>query len=211
MTADPAEVTARRRYDNSRRSEQAAATRDRIVDAACELVRESDVRDWRGVTVAATAERAGVSARTVYRHFTSEVGLREAVMAAMEQRAGIDLARLSLDGVADAAARIFDQVGAGPRRTPSVEPDPVLTAAGARQRDALIAAVSEVAADWTEEQRIAAAAVLDVLWSPAAYERLLGNWQLDPAAAERALTWAVRVVESAVRSGTAPVDNTTTS
>ena len=152
-----------------------------------------------------------MSARTVYRHFTSEVGLREAVMAAMEQRAGIDLARLSLDGVADAAARIFDQVGAGPRRTPSVEPDPVLTAAGARQRDALIAAVSEVAADWTEEQRIAAAAVLDVLWSPAAYERLLGNWQLDPAAAERALTWAVRVVESAVRSGTAPVDNTTTS
>ncbi|UDY36710.1 TetR/AcrR family transcriptional regulator [Dermatobacter hominis] len=209
MSTRPAEP-ARRRYDNTLRSEQAAGTRQRIVDAACELARESGMRDWRGLTVTATAERAGVSARTVYRHFTSEVGLRQAAMAEMEQRAGIDLSTLSLDGVADAAARIFSEVG-GFRTAPAAEADPVLAEAGARQREALVAAVAEVADGWTDEERIRAAAVLDVLWSPAAYERLLGNWGLGPDGASEALTWAVRLVIGAVRGNRQPVDFTTSS
>ncbi len=205
-----AAAPTRRRYDNSRRSEQAAATRERILAAGCELVRESDVRDWQGLTVPAAAERAGVSPRTVYRHFTSELGLRQAVMAAMEQRAGIDLAHLALGDVADAAARIFDQLG-GYRAAAPTEADPVLSATGARQREALVAAVADAAEGWTPEERALGAAVLDVLWSPAAYERLVGSWELTPEAATTALTWAVRLVESAVRAGPAPIDNTTNS
>ena len=64
--------TSRRPYDNSRHRERAAATREGILAAASELLHESSVGDWTGLTVAAIAERAGVSERTVYRHFASE-------------------------------------------------------------------------------------------------------------------------------------------
>src|SRR5690606_23228727 len=58
-----------RRYDSALRRERALATRARIVTAGCELLQASSLRDWRGVTIRAVAERAGVNERTVYRHF----------------------------------------------------------------------------------------------------------------------------------------------
>src|SRR5215831_8126680 len=97
----------RRRYDNRRRRELAELTRERIVAAGAELVHEASIRDWRGVTVRAVAERAGVHTRTVYRHFASERALRDAVMERIEEEAGIDLTTLQLNGVAQVAERIF--------------------------------------------------------------------------------------------------------
>ncbi len=199
-----------RRYDNTRRREAATQTRQRIVDAGCEIARESDVRDWRGVTVAAVAERAGVSERTVYRHLGSEVGLRQAVIDTIQQRAGIDLDGLRVGAIADVAALIFGQVAAF-RTVDPTELDPTLSAAGERQRRALTTAVAEAAPGWGEQQHRAAAAVLDVAWSPAAYERLVRDWQLDPASATAALTWVVHLVERAVSEGLPPVDDTTES
>src|SRR6185503_2700350 len=97
----------RRRYDNTRRREQAERTRERIVAAGADLVHESSIRDWRGVTIAAVAERAGVNTRTVYRHFANERVLRDAVFRRTEQEAGVDISTLTLDGVADSAERVF--------------------------------------------------------------------------------------------------------
>jgi AcrR family transcriptional regulator len=56
-----AQEPERRRYDNTRRREQAEQTRERIVAAGADLVHESSIRDWRGVTIAAVAVRAGVN------------------------------------------------------------------------------------------------------------------------------------------------------
>ena len=201
---------SQRRYDNSRRREAAAQTRQRIIDAGCEVARESDVRDWRGVTMAAVAERAGVSERTVYRHFGSEAALRRGVIDAIQQRAGIDLEGLRVGAIADVAALIFGQVAAF-RTVGATDVDPTLSAAGERQRQALSAAVAKAAPGWDEHQHRAAAAALDVLWSPAAYERLVRDWTLDPDAATAALTWVVRLVERAVSEGPPPVDDITTS
>jgi AcrR family transcriptional regulator len=120
---------ATRRYDNSRRSEAADETRRRMVAAGCELARESDVRDWRGVTIAAVAERAGVSERTVYRHLGSEAGLRRAVIDEIQHQAGIDLDGLRIGAVADVAAQIFRQVAAF-RGVTERELDPALQARG---------------------------------------------------------------------------------
>ena len=50
-----------------------------------------------------------------------------------------------------------------------------------------------------------------MLWSPAAYERLVRNWELSPEAATDALSWAVHLVERAVAEGAEPVDDTTNS
>ncbi len=39
-----------------------------------------------------------------------------------------------------------------------------------------------------------AAAIFDVLWSVASYERLVVDWQLDHDLAVRALTWVIGLV-----------------
>src|SRR5439155_11440445 len=139
------------------------------VVARADLVRESSLRDWDGVTIRAVAERAGVNERTVYRHFANERALRDAVMRRLEEQAGIDLDGLQLDGVAAVAASIFMHVSNYPieARPPL---DPTLLAANRRQHDALMNAVSAHAVRWPAADRKLAAAALDVLWSAGAYE-----------------------------------------
>jgi len=190
----------RRGYDNTRRNEQAALTRARIVAAATEVLRDSSIRDWRSLTVRAVAERAGVSERTVYRQFGSERGLRDAVMHRMEEQAGIDLTSLRLEDVAEYTARTLRHVSAYPR-PPRPDLDPTLTDANQRQHDALVRAVTAESEDWSEPDRVLAAAVLDVLWSVASYERLTDDWQLSPDDAVEGLTWAVRLVQDAIAKG----------
>ena len=149
------------------------------------------------------AERADVSERTVYRHFTNERGLRDAVMRRLEQEAGIDLTGLRLEDVSDVTARILRQVAAHPLE-PRPPLDPTLSEASERSREALLAAVTERTDGWSVDDRAVAAAMIDVLWGVAAYERLVADWQLDPADAIRGITWVVELVEAAVRDGRAP-------
>jgi len=66
---------AARSYDNSLRAEQAAATRDRIVDAAIEVLSEGADK----LSIPAVANAAAVSVPTVYRHFPSKEALVDAV------------------------------------------------------------------------------------------------------------------------------------
>jgi AcrR family transcriptional regulator len=194
---------ARRRYDNTLRRERAAQTRERIVAAGADLVHDSSIRDWRGVTFRAVANRAGVNERTVYRHFANERALRDAVMHRLEGEAGIDLDEMNLDDVANVAARIFRYVSAYPRE-PRAPLDPTLVAANRRQHDALLAAVTAHATDWPQDDRRLAAAMFDVLWAVGAYERLVADWELDDADAVRAITWVIAMVEDAVRNGRRP-------
>jgi AcrR family transcriptional regulator len=154
-------VRARRRYDITLRRQQAAGTRERIVAAGSELLHGSPIRDWRALTVRAVAERAGVNERTVYRHFVNERALRDAVMHRIEEEAGIDLAGLRLENVADAAARIFEHVSSYPRK-PRPPLDPTLTEASQRQRKALLGAVVARTAGVASARRIASCASGDV-------------------------------------------------
>ena len=43
-----------------------------------------------------------------------------------------------------------------------------------------------------------AAAVLDVLWSVASYERMVVDWQIDPAEATRGITWVIGLLREAI-------------
>lgn len=194
---------ARRPYDSTLRRQRAAETRERIVAAGSEIFRASSIRDWRALTVRAVAERAGVNERTVYRHFANERRLRDAVMHRLEQEAGIDLAGLQLEDVTGVTARIFRQVAAHPldARPPL---DPTLAAAGQREREALRAAVSARTESWSEADRTVAAAMFDVLWAVASYERIVVDWQLAPDEAIRGLTWVAGLIEQAVRDGRGP-------
>jgi AcrR family transcriptional regulator len=195
----------RRRYDSSLRRERAAQTRERIVDAGLQLAHECPVWDWRPLTIRAAAERAGVSERTVYRHFPSEREFHDAVMQRLEEEAAVTLEGMRLEDVADATARVFAHVSSFPMvsRTPL---EPTLTATDQRRRAALLNAVAAAAAAWPETDRTMAAGILDVLWSVMSYERLVTAWELPPAQAAGAITWVIGLVEAAIREGPRPGD-----
>ena len=147
------------------------------------------------------ARRAGVNERTVYRHFTGERQLRDAVLAQLRDEAGVDLAGVRLDNLQEVATRIFEYVSSFPieARTPA---DPTVAAENDRQRAALLEAVSSMPG--SEAERKMAAGVLDVLWSPVSYERLVADWKLTPKEAIRALTWVIGLVQQSVDEGPRP-------
>ena len=78
MNARPA-----RSYTSPLRAEQAAATRDRIVDAAVELLQGTDPGAFGMPDV---ADRAGVSVSTVYRAFPTKEDLLAGVLETIKER-----------------------------------------------------------------------------------------------------------------------------
>lgn len=67
----------RRRYTSRLRQEQSAATRQAILDAARTAFLDNG---WNGAGVRAIAAASGVSAETVYAHFSSKTGLLRALI-----------------------------------------------------------------------------------------------------------------------------------
>jgi AcrR family transcriptional regulator len=203
--AEPARTT--RRYDSTLRRQRADETRERIIEAGAELLHGFPVWNWRALTVRRVAERAEVTERTIYRHFASERGLRDAVLARLEQEAGVHLESLALEDIKDHTARILEYVSSFPLQSRAPD-DPTLLTAHRRQRDSLIAAVSARTDDWTDADRTIAAAMLDVLWSVASYERLVVDWELDPKEAIKGATWVIGLVEDAIRHRPRGLDDT---
>jgi AcrR family transcriptional regulator len=177
--------------------QRAAETRARIIAAGSELLHGSSVRDWHGLTIRAVAEKAGVNERTVYRHFVNEQGLHDAVMHEFEEEAGIDLRGMGLEDVADVTARIFAHVSSYPLDTRQPL-DPTLLSAKQRQHHALLAAVAARAGMWSEADRTMAAAVLDVLWGVASYERMVVDWHMEPAESIRGIGWVMGLIRQAI-------------
>jgi AcrR family transcriptional regulator len=182
--------------------ERTDETRDRIISAGLEILHHESIGDWKQLTVRGVAERARVNERTIYRYFGNERGLRDALLQRTEQEAGIDLNGLQLGNVSDAAAKILDHVSQYPR-DPGPPLVPTLVAAKERQQQALLHAVAEVASDWPTDLQQMAAAMLDVQWSVAAYERLIENWQFDHDQALRGISWVLELIDAAVRDGRA--------
>ncbi len=192
-----------RRYDSELRRRKASETRERMVVAGCDLLRASSIRDWRGLTVRAVAERAGVSERTVYRCFTNERGLRDAVMGRLEQEAGIDLAGMRPEDITEVTARILTHISGYPRESKPLL-DPTLDEASQRQRAALRHALEQWTHGWSDQQTLAIAAMFDVLWSVTTFERLVADWGLGDDAAIEVTTWTMGLLSSAIREGRRP-------
>jgi AcrR family transcriptional regulator len=190
-------IQARRPYDSPVRRERAAETRERIVAAGVAILHEHAVWNWNALTIRGVAQRAGVNERTVYRHFTGERELREAVMQRLEQEAGVAPEDLRFAGLQAFTARVLGYVSSFPL-DPRTTRDPMLMAAHDRLRDALLAAVQQGNPGWSARDRTSAAGVHDVLWSVGSYERLVADWDLEPAEAIRAVTWVMGLVEDAI-------------
>jgi AcrR family transcriptional regulator len=188
-----------RRYDNRARQEKAAQTRERIVAAGGDLVRGFETWNWRDVTFKAVAERAGVGERTVYRHFPTERHLHDAVMQRLESEAGVSYEEVNLTNLAETTSRVFVSLQRFSVRESIPTPhDPAFVSSDQRRRDALLHAVFEAAPAASETHQRMIAGLLDVLWSPASYERLVGPWGLDGADATGAIEWLMATVVAAI-------------
>jgi AcrR family transcriptional regulator len=94
----------KRPYRSTRRSEQAAETRARVLDAAAEVFRE---RGYERASISAIAAAAGVADETVYGHFKNKRNLVGELM----QRAvrGRDARPVPDQAAPQAIARVTDQ------------------------------------------------------------------------------------------------------
>jgi AcrR family transcriptional regulator len=199
----------RRRYHSPARRERAAATRERIIDAGARLVRGFTSWDWDELTFRAVAGRAGVSERTVYRNFPSERQLHDAIMARLEDEVGVSYADVELDTLPDVTARVFASLRRFAIKEAVGTPrGPAFAGADARRHQALDRAVAARAPELPDAQRRALAGLLDVLWSPPTYERLIGTWSLDNAEAIGAVQWLIAKVIAAVDNNESPTLST---
>lgn len=197
---------SRRPYNSPARRRQAEQTRERIVSAGAEIVRELPTWDWRLLTFSAVADRAGVGRRTVFRHFPTEDQLRTAVLQRLEESAGVDYDQVSVDTVADVSAHVFNSLQDFASPAADVKHvEPAFYAAFQRRRQALIRAIDEAAPQWSPAQRRAATAMLDLLWDVSTFHRLTSSWQLNNDDAATTLGWAIALITDAVKAGKSPL------
>lgn len=193
----------KRGYESPLRKQRANETRERIVNAGAELVRGFAAWDWRGLTFRAVGERAGISERTVHRHFSNERKLHDAVVECLLKESGVMLDGMRLADFTAVTQRQFAYLSSF-AVTPETVLDPSFAAIDQHRRDAILGAVQQAAPDWSDEERKMTAAVLDMLWNVPTYERLLTAWQQPPELALRTVSWGIRLVEEAVRLGLRP-------
>jgi AcrR family transcriptional regulator len=204
-TSPDTPARTQRPYRSPVREQKTADTRERILRAGVAIVEGLTDIDWSPMTFQAVAEGAGVSKRTVFRHFATERELHDAVMQRFQERAGVSYENVDLAGVASVARRVFEALSSFAVSSWAIEPnDPTFTAMDRARGDALRGAITTAAPDWSPPQQALVAGVLDVLWGPPAYERLVVHWGASSADAIRAIEWAIGLVVRSVESGQPP-------
>lgn len=193
----------RRRYHSPVREQQAAQTRQKLIMAGVELVQALPDWDWKHLTFKAVSQRAGVSERTVYRHFASERQLRDTVMEQLVTASGIELQQLELENFSEATQKIFAILSTF-ALTPATVKDPTLASMDQKRREALQSAVQRATPNWAEDDQQTVAAGLDILWNVPSFERLIAAWNFEPERAARTIQWMIRLIEESVRRGEKP-------
>ena len=155
------------------------------------MARELPSWDWGSLTIQAVADQAGVSRRTVYRHFASESALHAALADRLLEEAGVSYEGLALDDLPEMTGRVFSAVAKF-----AVQPWAVVPAAfpaiDADRLGGLRSAVDSEAPDWADSDRMMATAALDIVWSVASYEILLRDWNLASRRCDESATLAAQ-------------------
>jgi AcrR family transcriptional regulator len=172
-----------------------AMTRERILDAAIELIAKTGAEP---VAIAAVAEGAGVTHRTVYRHFKTRDDLIEAVWPRLQQRLqSKGFPRTAADLVA-MPGRLFPRfdenatlVRASAFSDAGLE---VRLRANAERQDAMLACVADALPGLDPQAMRRRAAVVQLIDSAYAWAALRDFWGLDGVEAGRAAGEALAVL-----------------
>ena len=195
---------AARKYVSKLRADQAKGTRERILAGAAKLT----LYDVSRVSHAAVARSAGVSERTVFRHFPTVAALHDAFLKYQERRFARDQGEeLSLDELVASYEGWPDR----PESTlvlealMSEQKDPPIATKSRRKRyDRLERALREVAPDVTRTQIRQLVLVFAALVSPELFRRAQVLWGMGASQVTPGPAWALRVLIDRLRKGDSP-------
>jgi AcrR family transcriptional regulator len=192
-----------RQYRSPLRGEQQQQTRERILEAAIALIAEDGLAE---LTVPGVAERAGVSVRTVYRHFPAKDDLIDSVGEFRDAQFGVSGPPTSIEQLLANTPALFEGFAARDDLVRAAD----VSAAGRQIHDrarrrraaALRKIFEEVTADLSPAEARRLVATVQVLWSTRAWLTLHDNWGMDGREAGRAAQWAITtLIEEARRMG----------
>jgi AcrR family transcriptional regulator len=191
-----------RPYESPLRARQVAATRQRILEAFVAHIVEGSTDP---ITMAGVAERAGVSLRTVYRHFSTRAALVDAVAEQVKRGMGLDFdappatAEEFRAVIRSSMVAALDDEPFQRAKSHSPEAHDLLL----READSRLAWIEQGVADRTghvpEVVRRRLVATLRVLCSTSALFQMIDLGGMEPAEAIEAIDWSIAsLVEAAV-------------
>jgi len=201
-----ASVLAGRLYDNSHRAAQAAQTRELILEALVRVM----ARGVAELSIPAVAREAGVSLRTVYRHFPTKRDLLAAMDTHFEKRMGYSLAPYprDLDELAANVRQYFralDGMDATIRAAWSNRlTDEVREAAGLPIKLQVIASVlGPLTGHLGERERVCLFNVVSTLFSRYTLQRMRDDLGITADEAAESVVWGIQtLVRGATGDGT---------
>lgn len=198
----------KRAYRSSVRESAAAATRERLFEAAERILGDEGVA---GLSFQRLAAAADVSVPTVYRNFRSIEELLGAFFLWFRPRVGMGhdtLFSSSLTELTTLPSRnfpAFERNGEVLRALiDSPEANRVRVRAIVDRKGRAAANVHKDAPKWPAARLGELIGAVVILQSPQSWRWLRDTWELDPEAAERTATWAMETLVAAIIAGPAP-------
>ncbi len=195
--AQPSDVTLR--------DQHTGLTRDLILDALTRLVLEEGVHDF---SVQRVAELAGVSHRTIYRHFASREDLLEALAIRLASQMPRELSSYDACEVRDAIRDIHAVFTKESKRVKAL----AILAAGARIRlphrkkntRVVQRTLAPLTAHLAAEEAEAVAILIRSIAGSFMWFHLTDEHGLDPERTTRLVVWAVQALIDSLRAGNGP-------
>jgi len=177
------------------RDEYKAQTRDRILDAAIDLMSEAGEQP---LTIASVAGRAGVTDRTVYRHFVTREALISATWRRMQQRVGSEGFPSSADAMIDSPRKLFPRFDQHRELVRASVYSPagldVRLASNAERQQSAIASVTDALPGLDDRSARRRAAIAQLINSAYAWEVIREFWGFDGREAGEAASEALAIL-----------------
>ena len=182
-------------YVSPLRQHYAALTRERILDAAIAGLKEGDLED---LTIAKVAKDAGVTERTIYRHFQTREDLIKAVWPRMGARLGIAGLPQDVESLLTAPSRIYPRFDAeaGLVRASmySQAGREIRATANPARHQAMTSLVAQALPELDEAARRRRAAVVQIIGSSHGWACFKDYWGMDTEEAARAAREAIAIL-----------------
>jgi AcrR family transcriptional regulator len=194
-----------RSYSSPLRDRQAAATRSVILEALGAELADGSVEDF---SVARLARRAGVSERTVYRHFPTRETLLDGLSEWYNERVADFPDDVAADEIAPTIAQVFADFDAHESLARGVLASPggreMRQHARAARLARLDAALAPVLTSADPERAAAARALIFALCSAQTWQSMRDEGGLDGATAGRAVARAIELILNDTSSSLSP-------
>lgn len=179
----------------SLRQEYKDQTRTRILDAAVALIEEAGETP---LTMLAVAERAGVTDRTVYRHFETREALVRATWSRMQQRVASQGFPRSAEEMIESPLRLFPRFDAARELVRASLYSPagldMRMSSNEERKEAMLASLRDAFPDADDQWLKRRAAVSQLINSAYAWEVLRQYWGIEGEEAGKAASEALAVL-----------------